>query len=131
MRDYALQLEKWEISREMYRELVHFCRQYDDKKSRASFERGMQAIVSNGMPSAGNVSDPTAARAIRALKWQKDVDDIDTAAHEAAQELDGYLLRHVTRGVPYSCLGVPCGINQFGQMRRKFYFLLAQKRGMI
>lgn len=102
-------MKNWEISWEMYRELLYFCRQYDDKKTASAWEPD------------GN----------KAQRMKRDADTIEAAAREAAKELDGYLLRHVTRGVPYACLGVPCGKNQFGQMRRKFYFLLAQKRGMI
>ena len=131
MRTYNLRLDQYNISNAMYRELLYFCRQYDDKRQRAAMARGLSAVKMDGMPHGTGTGDPTAAKAARAARLQADVDLIDQTAREAADELAPYLIRNVTRGIPYDCLGVPCGVNQFGKMRRRFFYLLAQKKELL
>lgn len=131
MRTYNLRLDQYNISNAMYRELLYFCRQYDDKRQRAGMARGLSAVKTDGMPHGTGTGDPTAAKAARAARLQADVDLIDQTAREAADELAPYLIRNVTRGVPYACLEMPCGKNEFWRIRKRFFYLLAQKRDMI
>lgn len=59
---------------------------------------------------------------------------IESAAREAAEGSEAcyaQLMKNVTLGIPYHCLEVPCGKNQFTDMRHKFYYLVAQKTGKI
>lgn len=131
MRTYNLKLDKYNISNAMYRELLYFCRQYDDKKQRAAHARRVCAVSIDGLPHGTGVGDPTASRAAHAERLQRDVDLIDRTAQEAAGTLAPYLLRNVTRGIPYNCLGAPCGKNMFWNMRKRFFYLLAEKKDMI
>lgn len=131
MRNYALKMDDFEITPYMYRELVAFCRQYDDKKQQAAWARNLSGSISDGVGKNSQISDPTYVRAMRADRYQRDCDQIEQTAKEVGKDLEQYLLRHVTRGIPFGCLGVPCGKNYFSRIRRKFFFVLAQKRGMI
>lgn len=132
MRTYNLRMDKYHISNAMYRELLYFCRQYDDKRQRAALARGLTASAADGMPRGAGTGEQTAMRAAKAMRLQRDVDLIDRTAREAAGEaLAPCLLRNVTRGIPYSCLGAPCGKNMFWSVRKKFFYLLAEKKEMI
>jgi hypothetical protein len=128
MRNYPLKLDGYELSREEYFELYWFCRQYPDKKLRASLmiSAGNQAL--SGMPHNPNPSDPVYNATISREKLLKDCEMIEQAAIAAAPEMYQAILRSVTMNEPFSQINPPCGINQFTMHRRKFYFLLRERR---
>lgn len=106
----------WRISWEEYRELYYFCLQYDRKKADAA------ALLA--------ARDEASVR--RRARLLGEIAMIEAAAGEAAEDLAPYLLRAVThrnglRQVK-AATGVPCGINQFYAMRRKFYYILHELR---
>lgn len=111
MKTYNIRLKKYDIGTYMFRELSAFCRQYDDKKHMAAWLREKDQEI--------------------AQQYQADCDMVDGAAKEASEDMYEYILRNVIKGVPFSCLNAPCGKNQFSEMRRKFFYILAKKRGMI
>jgi len=103
-----IKLDKYNISKYAFRELNYFCLQYHEKKRK----------VLEGM-----------------LKNAADVNLIERTAMEAGVEIYPYLLQAVTAGKSYINLkmtqNVPCGKNYFNKRRRKFYYLLARKKGMV
>lgn len=101
MKRRDLRLEKYGISKLVYMELYYFCRQYGEKRK------------------SGN---------------ERDCRIIEEAAQEASNGAEACfesLMKNVTQDIPYHHLEVPCGKNQFVEMRHKFYFLVAQKLGKI
>lgn len=129
MDERDLSLEGYEISRERYRELKYFCRQYPEKKARLADARGLSGQNWDGMPHAATVGDPTARRAEKALRYARDVELIERVAAEAAPECPRELLRNVTEGVPWEYLSVYHGKRQFYAMRRRFFWLLDTQKG--
>lgn len=107
MRERDVNLSEYAISPDAYRELKYFCYQYREKKRRA--ERA-------------GAED---------LRCREDCAQIERCARAAAGAW-GYrqLMRNVTDGVPYKALDIPCGKNQFTRLRRRFFFLLANEKGM-
>lgn len=132
MKRRDLRLEKYEISTFTYRELMYFCLQYEEKKTKAHNARQLDAVNNEGMPPGSGVSVPTESKAILAAHFLKDCEMVEQSAIEAT---DGacyqQLIKNVTLGVPYYCLDVPCGKNQFSEMRRRFYYLLAKRKGLV
>ena len=128
-RERDLKLEKYRISGNRYRELKYFCRQYREKQAllRELTEIAAAAMQEGGR--SGKVSDVTADTAIRRETLQKDLDSIEQAAMETDEELYGYIISNVTDGISYEYLGVPMGRRQFYKMRRKFFFILSEKKG--
>lgn len=111
MRERTLVLDKAGISREAYRELLHFCRQLEEKKRRLSHLRGW--------------GGPEWERA----RLERDVALIARLAREAAGEaLEAALVLNVCYGVRFEALGAPCGRRQFYEIRRRFFTLLAQAK---
>ncbi len=129
MRTYKPKMDKYGITNNMYLELLYFCRQYDHKRQMAQYERGLSAPAVSGGGSYH--SDPTASRASRAERFQRDVDLIDKAAIEAAEDLAPFLILNVTRGKTFRELNVPCSHGTFSNKRRKFFHVLAELRGML
>ena len=124
-----LNLEQYEISRMAYRELKYFCLQYEEKKKKLSELRGLAAAPISGGPRGSSVSRPTEQRALRAVALARDCELIEQTALEAAGPvMYRSLMKNVTQGVPYYCLDVPCGKNQFTALRRKFFWRLNEKR---
>ena len=131
MRKFDLKLDKYGISRYAYRELLNVCLQYPDKKLQFEGMYGPRAVKLTGMPGGGDVSDPTAQTAIRTERLRDDVEAIEAAAKEADEAIAPYILRNVTTGMSWERMDVPCGINQFYTLRRKFFYILAAKKGML
>ena len=132
MNQRDLNMSEYEISRFAYRELKYFCLQYEEKKKRAAGLSQLSATVYDGMPHGGAIGNPTEQKAIVAAQLHTDCELIEQTAMEAANGW-GYqqLIKNVTLGVPYSYLDIPCGKNKFTDIRRRFFYLLAKKKGMV
>lgn len=125
-----LRLEEYGISKKRYRELKYFCLQYNEKKQKLlSFNRGIDAVAYNGMPKGNNISDITAKKAIKMAEIEADISLIEETVKEAAPEIYRQLLLNVTEeNMPYEYLDAPCGRRQFYIARRRFFYLLSEKR---
>lgn len=53
---------------------------------------------------------------------------IEQTAIEADPETCDLLIKNVTEGISYEYMAVPRGRRQFYERRRKFFYLLSQKR---
>lgn len=128
-RERDLRMEKYNISGNRYRELKYFCRQYREKQERLREMTELAAATVQEGGRSGKVPDATADAAIRRAGLQKDLEMIEDAARETDAGLSPYIIRNVADGVPYEYLGVPMGRRQFYKMRRKFFFILSEKKG--
>lgn len=127
-----LRLDGYGISKFAYRELCNFCLQYQDKKARTEELRDpYKSPQVTGLPHGGGIGNPTEAAAEKAAALSRDIDQIETAVRTAAPEIYQSLLKNVTQGIQYDYMEVPCGRRQFYERRRKFYYILAKKRGII
>lgn len=126
-----IRLHDYHISRDAYRELLYFCRQYDDKKRKLQELRSLNVKARDGMPRGGGISDPTAQAGELAAILSRDCELIDQAAVEAAEDLAPYIVLNVTRGVSFYGMQAPTSESTFNRMRRRFYYLLAKKKGMV
>ena len=132
MQQRDLNMEKYEISKFAYRELKYFCLQYEEKKARVASVVCLSATTYDGMPHSSSVGNPTERKAMVASQLRGDCDIIEQSANLAASYgCYQQLMKNVTLGVPYHCLDIPCGKNQFTNMRRHFFFLLARKKGLV
>ena len=126
-----IKLQNYHISRDAYRELLYFCRQYDDKRRALQEIRSLNVKAQTVMPRGNATSDPTAQAAERAAKLSADCDMIELAAKEADPDIARHLLLNVTRGASYYSMDVPASESTFNRARRRFYYLLAKKKGMV
>lgn len=129
MDERDLALSGYDISRERYRELKYFCRQYREKKAKLADARLPGGQNWDGMPHSSTVGDPTARRAEKAMRYREDVELIERTAVEAAPECPRELLRNVTEGIPWEYLpSTDVPRRAFYEARRKFFWLLDQKK---
>jgi len=128
-----LSMDKYGISKHMYRELYNFCLQYAEKKTRINSGRwGGRRGFTESPPGPG-VSDPTYIAVNASERAREDVEDIERTVRTVVDGGEAYkaLLLNVTAGVPYERLVSPMGRNQFFIARRKFFYELARVRGML
>ncbi len=127
-----LKLTQYGISKEAYREMKHFCLQYEEKKRKlgACYSVASYPLSNTPVPKRTAVSDVTAVQAMNAVKLRNDLELIERTAVEAAGELYQYIILNATNeGFTYEKLGPPCGRRQFYEYRRLFFYLLWRKMG--
>lgn len=123
---------KYWISKHRYYELKHFCLQYPDWKrlyNNLGLETGAHKLDSSR---GSDVSDPTANFGQMRADLSSAIQLISQTATEAAPDLDTFLLKAVTEGVPFTQLqtiyGIPCSKDLFYKAYRKFFWLLNSKK---
>ena len=136
MKRRDLNLQKYSISNERYRELYYFCLQYDERKQKLETLRGLQRSPQDGQPHGSSVSDPTAKNGAIAATLSRDNEIIEQAAIESGGgDLYQWLFKAVTHNYTYDNMRVyynmPCCKNEFTKIRRKFFYLLDQKKSQV
>ena len=119
------------ISRHRTMELEHFCRQYKEwqkKLNDISFLKGAPDVV---------VYDTTTGDPVGTLVELRDayiskICMVEDSANESDPVLAPYILKNVTEGMKYdhlkSDMRIPCCQKSFYKARRKFFYILSQKR---
>lgn len=128
IRTYSLKMDGFGLTREEYMELYWLCRQYPDKKQRLAMMLGSSGVNMDGMPHGTSPGNPTLSAVVRREILLRDCEAIEQAAIEAWP--DGYkdILRNVALGESFERIAPECGKNQFTKIRRKFFYILWQKR---
>ena len=131
-----LKMERYSIGKYAYRELHNFCLQYPDKKRKLrELQSPYRSPQITGMPSGSGPGDPTGRSAERAAVLSQDIDMIERAAAEASPTERDLFLLAVTEDVSWAYMkmlkNMQMGEKKFNRRRRKFYYLLAQKKGIV
>lgn len=124
---------KYGISKNRFWELYYWCLQYGEWKDELKYKTNtVGAMEITDMPTSHNPGDSTQQLAIRRVMLEKNCQLIEQTAIEADPDIYQYLLKAVTEDVPYRYLdmimNVPCSRNTYYDRRRKFYWLLSQKK---
>lgn len=136
MKRRDLKLDKYNISAARYRELLYFCLQYDDRRQRIDDLREPQRSPQDGQPHGSSVSDPTAKNGSIAAVLSRENEIIEQSAIEAGGgDLYRWLLEAVTNNYSYNFMrmteNMPCGRNEFNEIRHKFFYVLDQKKSQV
>ena len=132
MRNYSLKLDEYNIDRALYHELRYRCLRYPQMVAELEEIRGGVNAVQTPMPVEQHTAgDPTAKRAIKALKLADNVREIERAAAEADPHLYPYILANVTQKATFEDMKPPCGRRQFFEARRRFYYNLAYNTNFL
>ena len=131
-----LKMERYSIGKYAYRELHNFCLQYPDKKRKLrELQSPYRSPQITGMPSGSGPGDPTGRIAERAAVLSQDIDMIERAAAEASPTERDLFLLAVTEDVSWAYMkmlkNMQMGEKNFNRRRRKFYYILAQKKGIV
>lgn len=120
------------LSSERTMELEHFCKQYKEwqkKLNDISFLKGAPDV----MVVDTNTGDPVGTLVELRDIYLRKIDMITQSASESDAVLAPYILKSVTEGLDYNKLrvqtDVPCNQKEFYRLRRKFFYILSQKRG--
>ena len=134
MRHYVPDWTDWGISRDRYRELQWFCRQYPQKKAEAASLLTVSGAGMDPMPHGSDPGDPTFRAVARREQLKHDIDMIESCA----RMVDGgrwyaALIQNVCLGKPYAAIDttiLPTSKRPtFFQQRRAFFVLLNEARG--
>jgi hypothetical protein len=132
VRNYNLRLSEYNISRELYNELRYRCLRYPQMLAELEeIREGFNSVQEPMSVERRAPGDPTAKRAIKAIKLADTVREIEKAAVDADPRLYAYILANVTRKATFEDLHPPCGRRQFFEARRKFYRNLADNVNIL
>ena len=121
-------LKKLGISHARYLELKYFCRQYSEMRSELQSLTLLSSVSYDGVRSSnGGTSAPTEQRALKIIKLKDGIRAIESAAEETSKVICDQIILHVTEGIDYYYLDVPCGRNQFYKLIETFYINLDKK----
>lgn len=130
------------IDKHAFYMVYHFVLQYPEWKTEYSYliSSSVKGIDYDDMPHGNNVGDPTAMTAIKTSALKSKIELIEHTAMIAGRESWQHLLYGVTNEVTYEYLRhgrneklgrIPCGRNQYYQMRRLFYYLVYQRMEVV
>ena len=128
MHNRDLSLDEYGISRWEYKELLAFCRQYDEKRARAADLLYRTTGNLSCMPRGSNTSDPVCVSVARRERLLHDCEMIEQAAIAADPENYKAIIRNVTKGAPYEACKFYGARATFFRTRRKFFFLLRNRK---
>ena len=128
-----LNQSKYGISKNRFWELYYWCLQYGEWKDELKYKTDtVGAMEITDMPTSRNVGDATQQLAIRRSMLEQNCRLIEQTAIEADPDIYQYLLKAVTEDASYRYLdmimNIPCGKKMYYDRRRKFYWLLSQKK---
>lgn len=128
-----LNQNKYGISKNRFWELYYWCLQYGEWKDELKYKTDtVGSMEITDMPTSHNPGDATQQLAMRRAMLEKNCRLIEQTALEADPDIYQYLLKAVTEDVPYRYLdmimNIPCSRNTYYDRRRKFYWLLSQKK---
>lgn len=125
------QRSEYYISRERTMELEHFCLQYKEWQKALndiSFIKGLPDVYVVDTKTGDTVGTIVELRE----RNLRNIDMVVTSASESDPVLAPYLLRAVTYGLSYDAIrakeNIPCNRKEFYKLRRKFFYILSQKR---
>ena len=116
-------MEAYELSPHRFRELKHFCLQYRDFKKELLYLQSSDGYLEKHY-------DPTSSLAIRETELNNAIKLIETTACETDRFLAERILKVVTEDVNVKGLTMPCSRECMEELRRRFYWLLHQKKGV-
>ncbi|MBP1616158.1 MAG: hypothetical protein H6Q13_3606 [Bacteroidetes bacterium] len=125
---------KYGISKNRFKELYYWCLQYNEWKDELKYKTDtVGAMEVTNMPSGHGVSDSTQKLAIRRALLEQKCRLIEQTAIEADSDIYKYIIKAVTEeGISYRYLNnimeIPCGKDMYYDRRRKFYWLLSQRK---
>lgn len=125
---------KYGISKNRFKELYYWCLQYNEWKDELKYKTDtVGAMEITDMPVYHSNGDATQNLAMRRAQLEQNCKLIEQAAIDADPDIYQYLLKAVTDdNVTWRYLemimGIPCSRNTYYSRRRKFYWLLSQRK---
>lgn len=130
-----LNREKYGVSKNRFQELYYWCLQYQEwKEELRNRTDTVRSVNLSDLPkSRKGGSDPTQQLAFRRVQLEQNCRIIEQTAAEADPDISKYLIKAVTEeNVTFQYLrmvmDMPCGKKMYYDRRRKFYWLLDQKK---
>ena len=112
----------YDISKERYKELLYFCKQYKTWKAELETEDALQSPCLSGMPRSGKTSDTTANLAIARAGLSHKCQIIEESARLANKELQYEIINLVTEPIKEK------PSKELAAARKIFFYILDKKR---
>ena len=133
VRNYVPDWTDWRLSRDRYRELQWFCRQYPQKKAEAASLLTVSGAGLDAMPHGTDPGDPVYRAVARREQLLRDIDMIETCARQVeGGRWYAALIQNICMGKGYAYIDptiLPTSKRPtFFKQRRQFFLLLNDLR---
>lgn len=123
---------KYSLPREDYLTAIHYSLRYPlwIEELRTIADTGSAIRYDKDKVQTSNDSDPTYEVAVRMADLSEKIKLVDDTIRDVAQGLDSFLRLGVCHGLTFEQLkakNMPCERDKYYNMRRKYYYELAQK----
>lgn len=117
------------LSKNRFRELKYFCQQYYEWEDELrKIDYALKAYKMSGLPKSKEVNKPTEKLAVKKTELEKKINIVKQSAKEASPIIYQEIIQNVAQGIPFRYLNIHCGINQFYDLRNKFFLILDKKQ---
>lgn len=116
-------METYELTAHRYRELKHFCLQYQDMVTELRCLEGTNGYLEKHF-------DPTSDLAVRENELRTAIRLIEMTARETERFLSDRILKVVTEDVNIKGFTMPCTRECMEELRRRYYWLLDKRKGL-
>lgn len=123
-----IKLSNCNISKAKYNELRYFCLQYEEKKKELEQCRDLKPKEAAAKEKQDTEDRESKKKAARSARLRRDLELIEQTAREAGPDISQWLMKNLVEGTVYESLEVPLSRTKFYDIRRYFFYLLAQKR---
>ena len=113
-------MNEYRLSPHRFKELKHFCLQYNEIKDNLRTLNEIDLIKSK---------DSTSLLAIKRNEYSQAIKLIEMTAFESEKFLGGYILKSVSEDLSYTALNIPCSKYVFDYLREKYFWLLSERKG--
>ena len=137
---WIINLERYNISKRRYLELINFCMQYPEWRAELEYTQdALKSPTMSGMPRSGEMSDTTSNLAVKRIDLQIKCELIEQLAIKCCPDAYRELIKNVSEECySYESMEnklmhtgdiMPISKYEFYGCRKLFFFLLDQARG--
>lgn len=125
---------KYKLDKHELLSAIHFALQYNKWKDeyKALEDSGKGIRYDKDRVQSSNTFDPVEAAGLKRAQLSRKIELVERTAHDTDVDLSQWILQSVTdEFATYAYLSrvkkIPCSRNTLSRMRRKFFYLLAQR----
>ena len=126
----TLNLERFGISKNRYREMKAFCLQYPEWKEKLSCLQDLKGMANGEAVQSGTLGNPTEAAALACMEYSERIGYVESSLEMATGSdriMYNALLKNITKNMSFEQISPPVSRTVFFEIRTAFFVNLNRK----